>query len=194
MVWSRILPGLRVVSFPVSLPEIKETQMTLLTLSIVAISFAPPQAGCLLPPGSLSERRVFTNADLERMAACRYQTGAQSEVGTDPAERSSRSPRSGAKVSAPEHAGGSAIEADWRAQWRSIDQKTRRLRREARELRQEAGEAPKGPKKPSGRRSPSLLISRAGSLEAEAKDLEDEFQERARREGALPGWLRPKAR
>ena len=169
--------------------------MTLLTLSIVAISFAPLQAGCLLPPGSLSSQRSFTNADLERMAACRYQTGAQSELGTDPAERSSRSPRSGAKVSAPEHAGGSAIEADWRAQWRSIDQKTRRLRREARELRQEAGEAPLGPKKqPSGRRSPSLLISRARSLEAEAKELEDEFQDRARREGALPGWLRPKVR
>ncbi len=168
--------------------------MTLLTLSIVAISFASPQA-CLLPLGSLPERRVFTNADLERMAACRYQTGALSEVGTDPPERSSRSPRRAARVSAPEQAGGSAIEADWRAQWRSIDQKARRLRRAARELRQEAGEAPKGPKKQtSGRRSPSLLTSRASSLEAEAKELEDEFQDRARREGALPGWLRPKAR
>jgi len=76
-----------------------------------------------------------------------------------------------------------------------VDQKVRRLRKEARELRQEAAQAPRDPKKqPSGRRSPALLISRARGLEAEALELEEEFQERARREGALPGWLRPPAR
>jgi len=85
-------------------------------------------------------------------------------------------------------------EADWRARWRSIDQKARHLRREARELRQEAEQTPRDPKKkPTGRRAPAILLSRAESLEAEARELEDEFQARARREGALPGWLRPRA-
>jgi hypothetical protein len=73
-----------------------------------------------------------------------------------------------------------------------VDQKARKLREEAHELRQEASEAPRDPKKQAkGRRSPLLLISRATSLENEARRLEEEFQERARREGALPGWLRP---
>ena len=45
-------------------------------------------------------------------------------------------------------------------------------------------------KKPTGRKSKAFLISRARDLETEARELEDEFQARARREGALPGWLR----
>ena len=63
------------------------------------------------------------------------------------------------------------------------------------DLRQEAAQVRRDARKPpTGRRSPSILISRAKELEVEAKELEDEFQDRARREGALPGWLRPKAR
>jgi|GEM_PF-2388805 len=171
--------------------------MTFLTLSIAAIglSAAPQAPACSLPPSSRSEPRVFTNADLERMAACRYQTGAQSEIGAPDPEKAAR-PAARTKRASP--SGGSepdALEADWRARWRSVDQKARKLRQEARELRQEAAEAPRDPKKqPTGRRSPSLLISRARSLEAEARELEDEFQERARRQGALPGWLRSGAR
>jgi len=171
--------------------------MTLLRLSIAALALAaaPQPPDCSLPQAPRSEPRVFTNADLERMAACRYQTGAQSEAGArtpESAARPARRPKESAASTGPD---ADATEADWRARWRSVDQKARKLRQEARELRQEAGEAPRDPKKqPAGRRSPSLLISRARSLEAEARELEDEFQEKARREGALPGWLRPKAR
>ena len=166
--------------------------MTLLTLSIAAMSVATPSFSCSLPSDSVSERRVFTNADLERMAACRYQTGAQSEVLSGPSEGARSAPRTAKASSGRER---DFAEADWRARWRSVEQKARRLRQEANDLRQEAGQAPRDPKKPTvGRRSPSLLTARARSLEAEAKDLEDEFQERARREGALPGWLRPKGR
>lgn len=172
--------------------------MTLLTLSIAAMTIASPSPDCSLSPGSLAERRVFTNADLERMAACRYQTGVQSKVGAAPPVELRRSRPAQRGVTLASHSPGreaDAFEANWRAQWRSVDQRVRRLRREAHELRQEAGEAPRDPKKkPSGRRSAALLIGRAQSLEAEAKELEDEFQERARREGALPGWLRPKAK
>lgn len=173
--------------------------MTLLTFSLAAALASPP-SDCSFRARALAEQRMFTNADLERLAACRYQTGAESEIGTvvrgaasreHPSRRASTAP---AKPN-PRELVDIALEAHWRAQWRANDQKARRLRREAHELRMEAGEAPKGPKKrPSGRRSPSILIGRARGLEAEAKEIEDEFQERARREGALPGWLRPKAR
>ncbi|MEO8501239.1 MAG: hypothetical protein ABI565_10015 [Vicinamibacteria bacterium] len=172
--------------------ETKETPMMYLMPFLAALALASPVPApdCTLAP--LSERRVFTNADLERMAACRYQTGALSEAGTPIRETSSRPPQ---KASSEDRARIETREADWRARWRSVDQKARRLRREARELRQEAALVPRDAKKaPTGRRSPSFLIGRAREIEAEAKDLEDEFQERARREGALPGWLRPKAR
>ena len=190
--------------------------MTFLTLTVAAVlsstaaAAAPSQPTCTLPRDSSSAQRSFTNADLDRMSACRYQTGVHSEPGSDAtattgarvgssnrqtksqaspvtaSQRSSRSQR-------PSDAG---AEDDWRAQWRAIDQKARRLRREALELRQEAREAPRDTKKksPTGRRSPSLLMTHAQSLENDARELEEEFQERARREGALPGWLRPKAR
>ncbi len=171
--------------------------MTLLTLSITALALAaaPQVPDCSLPQAPRSEPRVFTNADLERMAACRYQTGAQSEIGNPTSAAAARPARRSKEASRGEGSDPGAIEADWRARWRSMDQRARRLRREARELRQEASEIPRDPKKqPTGRRSPSLLIGKARSLEAEARELEDEFQETARREGALPGWLRPKAR
>lgn len=167
--------------------------MTFLTLSmaVAALAAAPQTPDCSLPPSPRSEPRVFTNADLDRMAACRYQTGAQSQVGAgEPAKAARSTRRSGAAGAEP-----GAIEADWRARWRAVDQKARKLRQEARQLRQEAAEFPRDPKKqPTGRRSPSLLISRARSLEAEAREIEDEFQETARRQGALPGWLRPEGR
>jgi len=163
-----------------------------------ALALAPPPSpDCSLPLLPRPERRVYTNADLERMAACRYQTGAQSEAGTSRPKEEIGGPGSkAAKTSRPAEAAlRDALESDWRARWRAVDQKARHLRREARELRQEAGDVPRDTKKPpTGRRSPSLLLTRARSLEAEARELEDEFQERARREGALPGWLRPKAR
>ncbi len=171
--------------------------MTFLTSSIAAIALAaaPQPPDCSLPPSSRSKPWVFTNADLERMAACRYQTGAQSQVGTDAPEKTARPDRRSKGASPTRGSEADALEADWRARWRSVDQKTRKLRQEARELRQEAAEAPRDPKKqPTGRRSPSLLISRARSLETEARELEEEFQESARRQGALPGWLRPRAR
>ena len=171
--------------------------MTFLTLSIAAIALAAaPQSPCSLPPSSGSQPRVYTNADLDRMSACRYQTGAQSEAAT-PAEGTPRGPLGRSKPGSTNAAGADqdALEADWRARWRSVDDKVRKLRQEARELRQEAGEVPRDPKKPTtGRRSASVLIGRARSLEAKAQELEDEFQASARQQGARPGWLRPRAR
>lgn len=175
--------------------------MTFLTLTLATLTFfAPPD--CSPVKGPLAGK-VFTNADLDRLAACRRQTAVPvgRDALPDAASPGAALPETGRK-GRPRPAEGSSsshdrdrAEADWRAQWRSIDQKTRTLRRDARELRQEAAEAPRDPKKrPTGRRSPSLLLIRAESLEREARELEDEFQERARREGALPGWLRPRAR
>ncbi len=168
--------------------------MTFLTITLAVLaSAATPD--CSPIKGPLAGK-VFTNADLDRLAACRQQAGAEPEK-APPAEPAGPTTGGRARPVAPKAGPARSddnAEADWRAQWRSIDQKARHLRREARELRQEAEQAPRDPKKkPTGRRAPSILVSRAESLEAEARELEDEFQARARREGALPGWLRPRA-
>jgi len=175
--------------------------MTFLPLPLIAaasaLALATPSVDCSRPITPPGERRLFTNADLERIAACRKPSAARS----DPAEPSdtespSRGPRRTVRAGRSEdpnaeNARAHAIEADWRARWRSVDQRVRRLRREAEELRLEANEAPRDPKKkPTGRRSPSMLLRRAEALMAEAGEIEDEFQVQARREGALPGWLR----
>jgi hypothetical protein len=163
-----------------------------LSMAVVLLTTGEKPPDCSLPQKSSPGTWVFTNADLERMAACRQQTGTPTEASTPPPEKSPQRARS-SKAAPTSAAPDAALEADWRARWRSVDQKVRRLREEAYELRQEASEAPRDPKKqPKGRRSPSLLISRALSLENEARRLDDEFQENARREGALPGWLRPR--
>jgi|CXWL01.1.fsa_nt_gi hypothetical protein len=167
--------------------------MTFLTIALAALaSAATPD--CSPIKGPLAGR-VFTNADLDRLAACRREAGPEAEK-APAAEPAAPTPGRRGRPLAPAAGttGRDNAEADWRAQWRSIDQKARHLRREARELRQEAEQAPRDPKrKPTGRRAPSILVSRAESLEAEARELEDEFHTRARREGALPGWLRPRA-
>ena len=170
--------------------------MTLFTQSILAIALASPASvDCSLKPDSATRQRVFTNADLERMSACRYQTGAQSEVGTKPPQTPSPSRRRTTRDASPAEKRLDDPETDWRAQWRAVDQKARRLRQEADELRQEAAQAPRDPKKRVvGRRAPAVLATRAAALEAQARELEEQFEERARREGALPGWIRPKGR
>ena len=171
--------------------------MTFLTpfVTALALSTQSPALECSLRAGTPSEQRVFTNADLERMAACRSQTGAQSEATVHLSDPPARTRQRSAAGAPDERQRRDASEADWRARWRSIDQRARKLRRDASELRQEARDLPRDPKKaPTGRRSPALLLTRARALETEAKELEEEFQDRARREGALPGWLRAKSR
>ena len=172
----------------------------ILAAALVAASSTNPQSPCALP--SPTAQRAFTNADLERMSACRYQTGVQSETGVhergEPAERSSgRTTRTkkgaSSRVAEASPTRDDSAEADWRAQWRSVDQKVRRLRREALDLRREALEKPADSRKKAsvtGRRSSAWLVHKAETLEDEARDLEENFQSRARREGALPGWLR----
>ena len=170
--------------------------MTFLALTLVATAaattLAAPPPDCSRPTAVPGERRVFTNADLERIAACRPQPGPPPGVESDETGKPKR-PRAESRSGSPDRPPTEALEADWRARWRSIDQKVRRLRREARDLRVEAEALPRDPKKrPTGRKSAEFLTSRAQVLEAEARELEDEFQAQARREGALPGWLRPR--
>ena len=104
--------------------------MTFLTPFIAALALASPSppADCSVAPAPPSAQRVFTNADLERMAACRYQTGAQSQVGAPPPETVNPWPRKTARATPEDTVRLEILEADWRARWRSTDQRVRKLR------------------------------------------------------------------
>lgn len=180
--------------------------MTFLTPFLAAALLAAPLPQDCAPLGRPEPGRVFTNADLDRIAACRaLREGTPAPTSETRAEgsadeptlkgrRTTRAPRT-ASPAASDIESRDALEADWRARWRSVDQKAKKLQREARELRAEAATAPRDPKKRIvGRRAPSVLIARAEALESEARELVSEFENLARRQGALPGWLRPESR
>ena len=176
---------------------------SILAAALAVSSFAPVDEGdpCALRIGAPSTQRTFTNEDLARMAACRQASVDSQDA---PASLPSRpTPGRTARGTRPASRAGLAadptsleqLEADWRARWRSMDQRVRKLRFEARELRLEAEAMPRDPRKrPTGRRTPALLVAKAERLEAEAREIEGEFAESARRQGALPGWLRPPGR
>jgi len=85
----------------------------------------------------------------------------------------------------------------WRREAERLRSRLRPLKRRAEELRLrlEETKAAEGRKRSGGRRSEGGTSSegvrrRLESVESEIREREDELVARARREGALPGWLR----
>jgi hypothetical protein len=134
--------------------------------------------------GDRGSTPTYTNQDLERVAPYRGETGVLSK----PAMREEP-----AKTPEPKAGRG---EAYWRREAERLRTRLRPLVRRAEELRQRLQEprADDGKKRPRGSRGGSgsrdALAQRLASIEAEIREREDELRERARRERALPGWLR----
>ena len=145
---------------------------------------------------------TYTNDDLERLARRRGETG----VSSVPAYASS--PETGASVH---------DEAYWRREADKLREQLRPLRERAEALRaridRPAPEHPAVPRASSrsgsgSRRSPSstsetarkaaqaaadkkaTLREQLRALETQIRERQDRLEERARKEGALPGWLR----
>jgi hypothetical protein len=155
------------------------------------------------PGGAPEEKKrvpLYTNEDLERVSPYRGQTGVDSEVMPLP-------PVTGA----PEAAGrpGGRGEPYWRREAEKLRARLRprRARLEALRARIAEREAHPGPSRTrragrggTGARSTASSSSREAqlvtwraqlaALEREVREEEDRFEERARRAGALPGWLR----
>jgi hypothetical protein len=138
---------------------------------------------------------VYTNDDLDRISPHRDETGVNSHV-TVPVTRPA--PGRGADD------GRARSEAYWRKQAESLHVRQQRARERIDDLRariaeKEAKAADESFRAPS-RRGRSSRASTDTSLEAmrrqlaameeRVRDEETRFEERARREGALPGWLR----
>lgn len=121
----------------------------------------------------------YTNEDLERVSPLREQTGVLSTPSAAPA----------APQREPERRGRG--EEYWRREAERLRERLAPLQARARELRDRIE---------GRRRQPNVrpytderILSwqrRLDELQSRIQDLESRFEERARRDGALPGWLR----
>lgn len=124
---------------------------------------------------------VYTNDDLERVSPLRGQTGVQSAPsGGEPA------PAAPASTPAPGRG-----EEYWRREARRLRERLDPLRRKSDDLRARIEERRRRPGvRPYTDPQVEADVRRLRTLEERARELESEFEDRARRERALPGWLR----
>jgi hypothetical protein len=135
--------------------------------------------------------RVYTNEDLERVHPFRDQTGVASVPAEVPQEAGARPVRE-----PPTRRRG---EDDWRREAARVRDRVQALEVQAAGLRaqiaeraEEASRVALGRRRSStgGSTSEATLRAKLAALERRMKQLEDDLADRARREGALPGWLR----
>lgn len=141
---------------------------------------------------------VYTNHDLERVRPFRDELGARS-VPAEPVpahETTSAGPAHGAR--GPEGSADRA-EAYWRREADKLRERLRRLADEREALRarmaQRRDEQWRARLRSRGSRASATdrdqaLEARVASIERRMRDLEEDLADRARRAGALPGWLR----
>jgi hypothetical protein len=123
---------------------------------------------------------VYTNDDLDRVSPLRDQTGGTSE----PAVRPAPAP----KETRPSSGRG---EEYWRREAERVRDRVEPLRARARALRQRVEDRRRKPGvRPYSDSQIETWQREAQEVEARIRELEDRFEERSRREGALPGWLR----
>ena len=137
---------------------------------------------------------LYTNEDLDRVSPHRDETGVNSQV-TVPVARPA--PTRGSDD------GRARSEAHWRTQADRLHVRLQRANERIEDLRAriaekeaKAANEPLGSRSRRGRSHPSSDASleamrrQLAAMEARVRDEETRFEERARREGALPGWLR----
>src|SRR5512143_3237417 len=145
------------------------------------------------PPAARPPVRVYTNEDLDRVHPFRDETGIRSVPAVPPEERSAP-----ARAEKPRGRG----EQHWRREAARVRERVRALEAQASELRASIAEqADEAAHFLSGRRRSAASLTGAGStgrlrarlasLERRIREMEEDLADRARRDGALPGWLRP---
>jgi hypothetical protein len=134
--------------------------------------------------------RVYTNADLERVHPFTAETGVRSVPAVSHEAAPSVEPAAPARGHGEDY---------WRREAASVRERLRALEEKAAGLRSRIAERERakddtlyGARKRSGSGSTSLASLRASlaAVERRITRTQDDLEERARREGALPGWLR----
>jgi hypothetical protein len=133
-------------------------------------------------PALAEGARVYTNEDLARMKPLRGDTGVLSEVATGPR------PTTEARASG---GGERGREAYWRREADRVRERVRPLEKRVASLRRQIDERWRLPGV-APMTDPKLIEWRRELKEAEAelREHQDRLEERARRDGAMPGWLR----
>lgn len=130
---------------------------------------------------------VYTNDDLDRISPLRDETGVSSTVAAPP-----RLTASGRDV----EDGRARSEAYWRREAERVRVRLQRARDRVEDLRARlaASEEPSGPRSGEARSRAAAQAEawrrQIGAMEARIRESEAHFADRARRAGALPGWLR----
>ena len=143
------------------------------------------------PPASRPPVRVYTNEDLARVHPFRSQTGVDQRpaIAVDTRE-SSKPPRSESRGRGEEY---------WRREAAKQRERMSALVEQAETLRARIAEREQAQRRRGSRGSrgsaPSTdattaMRMRLLALERRMHQLEEDFADRTRREGALPGWLR----
>jgi len=137
--------------------------------------------------------RVYTNEDLDRVHPFRDETGIRSVPAVPPEERAAPGRAEKPRGQGEEH---------WRREAARVRERVRGMQARVAELRasiaEQADEAAhfltrrrRSSASLSGDGTTSRLQSRLAALERRIREAEEDLAERARRDGALPGWLRP---
>jgi hypothetical protein len=142
------------------------------------------------PSASGAEKKAvptYTNEDLDRVRPYRDQIGGASKPAVRPG---------GAEARAKPAASGRS-EEKWRQEAARVRTRVAALQEQARKLREQIDRAKEKRGSASGRSGQrarweveDAREKRVREIEAQARDVQAELEDRARREGALPGWLR----
>ena len=140
------------------------------------------------PPARRPPARVYTNEDLDRVHPFAAETGGSSVPAVAADEASPARPaESRRKGKGEEH---------WRAEAARVRERLRALEERAAELRSQIAERGSqsevfGRRRSSaGKTSVAALQASLAAVERRARLTQEDLEERARRDGALPGWLR----
>jgi len=164
-----------------------------LALGLSLVAPVPTRAGDE-PVPARAKARLYTNEDLERVHPFAAETGVSSVPAV------STAPGDGARETRQRSEGRSKHQGEsyWRAEAERVRQKLRALEERAAGLRARIAERSsrtevfgrRGSSASSRGTSLVTLQSSLAALETRARHLEEDLFERARRAGALPGWLR----
>lgn len=168
-----LLPTFRALAFGLSLVSVMPS-----ALPAAEEKAAPPRP----------KARVYTNEDLDRVHPFAAETGGSSIPAVEAEDaKPTRPAPAGRKGKGEEH---------WRGEAARVREKLRALEQRAAELRSQIAERSSqsevfGRRRSSGgKTSVASLQASLTAVERRAQRTQEDLEERARRDGALPGWLR----
>jgi hypothetical protein len=143
------------------------------------------------PPARRPPARLYTNEDLDRVRPFRDQTGVRSIPAVGPDDHPAAAP-------ADERARRRG-EDYWRREAARARDRVRAIAAQAADVRARIAERAEEGRQLARRgragsssspRSEATLQAKLATLEGRMRQIEDDLADRARRDGALPGWLR----